>query len=405
MNVDDIIQLRKNNHHNPPLNEDPLLFDLLINDGISLMLYKEIFSTNFYPERIHFQDKDYLLWDNNYWTLYIYYLFGITKFHEKTPATYLADYYNALFFLFLACRFETYPAIAYVFSRYFNAMSDVFPNYQNQKPMQLLKSNTMDEFANIVFVSKWIVLEHEICHVNYSKDSKIKDEHINIVYRALRILSPILAACENSPIEIGSIDKIDPIKKSSVNASLFQLCDNPKFAEEITCDVIAFLKVLKAYAEFNNVSTQIAYTECLAAYMHLANFQGYLTQVETMYAQGVYHIKKIFDTADFEFIYNKSAIEKIEQARNAKNAEASFRMNVLPLIVILIYGGVDEESGYVKNNFWGSDAYKKFFHPMFNNVICNNLLFHSILLETVDIKHRATPTEFIKARDLLIGWY
>jgi len=53
-------------------------------------------------------------------------------------------------------------------------MSDVFPNYQNQKPMQLLKSNTMDEFANIVFVSKWIVLEHEICHVNYSKDSKIK---------------------------------------------------------------------------------------------------------------------------------------------------------------------------------------------------------------------------------------
>ena len=101
MNVDDIIQLRKNNHHNPPLNEDPLLFDLLINDGISLMLYKEIFSTNFYPERIHFQDKDYLLWDNNYWTLYIYYLFGITKFHEKTPATYLADYYNALFFLFL----------------------------------------------------------------------------------------------------------------------------------------------------------------------------------------------------------------------------------------------------------------------------------------------------------------
>ncbi len=124
-----------------------------------------------------------------------------------------------------------------------------------------------------------------------------------------------------------------------------------------------------------------------------------------MYAQGVYHIKKIFDTADFEFIYNKSAIEKIEQARNAKNAEASFRMNVLPLIVILIYGGVDEESGYVKNNFWGSDAYKKFFHPMFNNVICNNLLFHSILLETVDIKHRATPTEFIKARDLLIGWY
>jgi hypothetical protein len=121
--IDRYIEQTRSTHSHPRISEKSWFLDYAReqdNLGITLV---ELYSTNVYPEHIHFEGKDYVLWDCLFWDFYERFLLACWCLENKHDVGCLDKYLSGLVFQFLSFRFERNPmASLYFAEKYQNAL-------------------------------------------------------------------------------------------------------------------------------------------------------------------------------------------------------------------------------------------------------------------------------------------
>jgi len=382
-------------HNNPPFHEkEGILKTLNIYKNLET---KEVFTTNIYPQRIKFENQNYLLWDNNLWDLYARFLVGINKYIKNENKFDICDYFFGLFLLFLSCRYDKIPSLSYFFADFGTKTNLIIPystlNYNNL-------INNLDDFENTFLFGKWFVFEHEIMHFKYGEDKKLYEKHAELVDKACKFI------CESLKHD----NSLKNIKEKESYIYFYNvISNNKKYMEELCCDIFAIYNIVPIYSKLYYLPLNEAYGECFRLSRYIINFQNILNQIEDHWKNSYDYIKNIYLTPKKEYLnktYND--IDKmVKEKKNKQNDQYNIRLFFVPMVSSITYQmlGINIVNTMTDiTDFFSSDIYKYCFIPMIDNTVIGFEFTNKLYKYLISIYDKFSLTEFKHMRNKLIGW-
>lgn len=209
----------------------------------------DCYTTEVYPRYIHLSNYNVIAWDNHFWDIYGRFLFMYFTYkhvRDGLPQAFYVNYYKSMLLIYLANRFENYPAFARYLAEEYSKMDLKFPPYNEYEDINdiLDKTGHLPEFN----VSKIFGFCHEVAHVAYYKKNALSKE----------IQKQVINYCEIIIHFVELSRKVDSLvgkNSNDENAGIFldiaqKLLENSdgKILEEVCCDIIA-IYVLSQYFE------------------------------------------------------------------------------------------------------------------------------------------------------------
>ena len=175
--IESIFSLKENlNIENTNTLTDYLIEDMMIKENIEV---KRIFSTNIFPCMLTIEEKEYLIWDENWLSIYSLYLYAIIADNEGLHDEGLF-FLKASTFLFLSLKFDEHSKIL---THAFEKMTNVYLSksvriiQENEYFKDILCLDFVDEY---LMISSLYIAIHEMFH-HILKNNLYREEQATVI--------------------------------------------------------------------------------------------------------------------------------------------------------------------------------------------------------------------------------
>lgn len=361
------------------------------------MHFKEIYSSNVYPQYIRLGDQHMFLWDNFYWDLLeAHTQCKILLLEDKNNLDFCKIYFMGMVYLFLAFRLERYPYLAL-------AISEEAQIWRNQLSLKYHSNPSLQHFLKIVksnieeqlLICKLFVFLHEYTHFLYFNPNNFMIDRKNLINFCKKVL-PIAKANQADKYLIIAIEELATSK-------------NQRLLEETCCDLRAIAELTQLFSKLFDTKVTIdkAHQFVLAHVEEVQRFQHLVIQIEQIW-QAFYlsHFNNSIAINDV----NNDWRNKFNKKRTKDQALTAARYQFIHLASRLLPEFQLDSSRTHKENFsflsgYENEEYSDFFNAI-TSYFCNEqTLFainaRGICLEYVD---KLYPQEALQKRDKLLGW-
>lgn len=198
-----------------------------------------VYSSDIFPQIIHSNSYNHLLWEKKFWEIYQIYLVGVGYF-AQTDIVHENDINNMItnvIIEFLMYSLENSPGISFALANdllNINNREEIVHSINNAVDIRFVTDIRHIDYKSILMQSQYYVFYHELMHVNYKEHPKWYEEMFDIIkLLAEKSLSEnIRLYCDDGDEEINKLFKQALI--SIVRGTDLSLI------EEIVCDFHVF---------------------------------------------------------------------------------------------------------------------------------------------------------------------
>lgn len=344
-------------------------------DGIDLI---QIFSTNVYPQYISSKKDDAIVWDGHFWDLFERFYFGIIYLQGETyDHSYAFDYFCSLTLLFLSCRFEKKPAMAYTIAHVYTKLGCIVPPYNKIEKESI--RDRLGQHNGVINIAKLYVFFHERYHYLFKRKSQTVEQKKLLLIEKCGMLASISWPDEDLIIR-NTAEKI-------------ALQRDPILTEEMCCDLYSFLDVFSFYKKIGEDTDEDIFRSIIVPLRYLFCFQSQFYQVE----RKLKYLEALIDNPIADFDHASTTEQYIDDTLAMSYARES-------LIILLAYHYIGIQPIELKYDFFGTLAYEQTLKPLFT-FLSSYSFMNQLLTDYIDCMDHYSKNEFLAAFELLIGWH
>lgn len=361
------------------------------------MHFKEVYSSNIYPQYIRLGDQHLFLWDNFYWDLLEAHIqCKILLQESKCNRDFCTIYFTGMVYLFLSFRLEKYPYLSLAIVEESQLWREqISLRYNSDQNLQHIMKVSNANIKEQILLCKLFVFLHEHTHFLYSNPKNFEIDKKNMVDFSKRILS-----IEKVNLSDGFL--VLAIEKLASGEDL-------RLLEETCCDLRAITELTRLFNKVFDTETPIdkEHHFILTHVLEVQKFQHLVMQIEQVW-QAFY--LSFFDKTDDISNINEDWERKFKKKRTEDQALVTARYQFIHLASCLLPEFIlDASKDHMRKILFLSN-YENEEYSNFSNTICeyfcNEHALFAINARGLHLEHidKICPQEALETRNKLVGW-
>lgn len=409
MDFTDYIKSNFSSHANPRSKETSDVYsnfqalgNMILGDFSQKVIVVNEYTTSVYPKYIQLNNRHYILWDSCYWDLYGRYLYVFHMFFSDPfiiNSKFVEQYFTSLGLLFLSCRFEKYPSLAYLLSEKYNSSYKLVPPFNEGEDIDDILSDV--QHSSDLYFAKFFGFCHELTHIKARttdiREDEIYKQMLNICEYYQKLLELHLELSDNPDERKKIISELDII-----NALLIDT--NTTLIEEVYCDVLAICVIYVSLMDIDDNKDKNLFN--LSKIKYLSIFQWWLKSIEGFWdvLSRVYREPYKHDAAFVD--QNNPFFQFGEKLNIESNARGDIVWNIVEKLLKIDTTDLDESLFYQKpaHKILKSADFTERFVPILQNSMGFSFIDEILNRYTTTKKGFWNNESNIIKRNKLIGW-